>query len=118
MGVRRRTEGERLRTPAAVPIDSRRFPTPRPTHQQRGVRLSGWLGSGLVRLGVERAGALDVRQSPGGTGSPASKTRQVHARARTALGEAVGECAPTFYEWGMSPAAGAGPNRARKGEYR
>ena len=69
-------------------------------------------------MGVERAGALDVRQLPGVAGSPASDTRQVHARARTALGEAVGECAPTFYEWGMSPAAGAGPTRAREGEYR
>ena len=69
-------------------------------------------------MGVERAGALDVRQAPGGAGSPASKTRQVHARAPAAPGEAVGECAPTFYEWGMSLAAGAGPTRARKGEYR
>ena len=113
MGVRRRTEGERLRTPAAVPIDSRRFPAPGPTHQQRDVSPGGWLGSGLVRLGVERLGALDVRQAPGAAGSPGGETRQVHARARTAPGDAVSACAPTFYEWDKSPAAGAGPTRAR-----
>lgn len=60
MGVRRRTYGGRLRTPAAVPIDSRRFPAPGPTHRRRGVSPGGWLGSGLVRSGVERLGALDV----------------------------------------------------------
>lgn len=35
-----------------------------PAHQQRDVSLSGWLGSGLVRSGVERLGTLDVRVRP------------------------------------------------------
>lgn len=60
MGVRRRTDGGRLRTPAAVPIDSRRFPAPGPAHRRRRVSPGGWLGSGLVRSGVERQEALDV----------------------------------------------------------